>query len=91
MQTLLLLRRVKGELQEERRLPVLFVPLVKPGEQTSSSDWGEGQGAAAPCPPPKSPSQPFRGLAQAWTRSPGPWAKYFSPTKGIGGGGVGGG
>ena len=33
VQTLLLLRQVKGELQEEKRLPVLFVPLVKPGEQ----------------------------------------------------------
>jgi protein-L-isoaspartate(D-aspartate) O-methyltransferase len=31
-QELLLLRKVKGELQEEKRLPVLFVPLVKPGE-----------------------------------------------------------
>ena len=33
VQTLLLLRQVKGELQEEKRLPVLFVPLVKPGQQ----------------------------------------------------------
>ena len=33
-QTLLLLRQVKGKLQEEKRLPVLFVPLVKPGEGT---------------------------------------------------------
>ncbi len=32
VQELLLLRKVKGELQEEQRLPVLFVPLVKPGE-----------------------------------------------------------
>jgi protein-L-isoaspartate(D-aspartate) O-methyltransferase len=32
VQTLLLLRQVKGELREEQRLPVLFVPLVKPGE-----------------------------------------------------------
>ena len=31
VQTLLLLRKVKGELREEKRLPVLFVPLVKPG------------------------------------------------------------
>jgi protein-L-isoaspartate(D-aspartate) O-methyltransferase len=31
-QELLLLRKVKGELREEKRLPVLFVPLVKPGE-----------------------------------------------------------
>jgi protein-L-isoaspartate(D-aspartate) O-methyltransferase len=33
VQTLLLLRKVKGELKEEKRLPVLFVPLVKPGEE----------------------------------------------------------
>jgi protein-L-isoaspartate(D-aspartate) O-methyltransferase len=32
VQQLLLLRKVKGELREEKRLPVLFVPLVKPGE-----------------------------------------------------------
>jgi protein-L-isoaspartate(D-aspartate) O-methyltransferase len=32
-QELLLLRKVKGELKEEKRLPVLFVPLVKPGEE----------------------------------------------------------
>jgi protein-L-isoaspartate(D-aspartate) O-methyltransferase len=32
VQELLLLRKVKGELQEEQRVPVLFVPLVKPGE-----------------------------------------------------------
>jgi protein-L-isoaspartate(D-aspartate) O-methyltransferase len=32
VQTLLLLRQVKGELREEKRLPVLFVPLVQPGE-----------------------------------------------------------
>jgi protein-L-isoaspartate(D-aspartate) O-methyltransferase len=31
MQQLLRLRKVKGELKEEERLPVLFVPLVKPG------------------------------------------------------------
>ncbi len=33
VQTLLLLRQVKGELREEKRLPVLFVPLVEPGEE----------------------------------------------------------
>ena len=33
VQTLLLLRKVQGELKEEMRLPVLFVPLVKPGEE----------------------------------------------------------
>jgi protein-L-isoaspartate(D-aspartate) O-methyltransferase len=32
VQELLLLRKVNGELQEEQRVPVLFVPLVKPGE-----------------------------------------------------------
>jgi protein-L-isoaspartate(D-aspartate) O-methyltransferase len=32
VQELLLLRTVKGELKEERRVPVRFVPLVKPGE-----------------------------------------------------------
>ncbi len=32
VQELLLLRKVKGELKEEQRLPVRFVPLVKPGE-----------------------------------------------------------
>jgi protein-L-isoaspartate(D-aspartate) O-methyltransferase len=32
VQELLLLRKVKGELKEERRVPVRFVPLVKPGE-----------------------------------------------------------
>ena len=32
VQELLLLRKVKGELKEEQRVPVLFVPLVKPGE-----------------------------------------------------------
>jgi protein-L-isoaspartate(D-aspartate) O-methyltransferase len=31
VQNLLLLRKVKGELKEERRLAVRFVPLVKPG------------------------------------------------------------
>jgi protein-L-isoaspartate(D-aspartate) O-methyltransferase len=31
-QDLLLLRKVKGELREEQRVPVRFVPLVKPGE-----------------------------------------------------------
>jgi protein-L-isoaspartate(D-aspartate) O-methyltransferase len=33
VQQLLLLRKVKGELQEEKSLPVRFVPLVKPGEK----------------------------------------------------------
>ena len=33
VQHLLRLRKVKGELQEEDRLPVRFVPLVKPGVQ----------------------------------------------------------
>lgn len=33
VQDLLLLRKVKGELREEKRVPVLFVPLVKPGER----------------------------------------------------------
>jgi len=33
VQQLLRLRRVKGALKEEERLPVLFVPLVKPGEE----------------------------------------------------------
>jgi protein-L-isoaspartate(D-aspartate) O-methyltransferase len=32
VQQLLRLRKVKGELREEERVPVLFVPLVKPGE-----------------------------------------------------------
>ena len=32
VQQLLRLRKIKGELREEERLPVLFVPLVKPGE-----------------------------------------------------------
>jgi protein-L-isoaspartate(D-aspartate) O-methyltransferase len=32
VQELLLLRKVKGELREEQRVPVRFVPLVKPGE-----------------------------------------------------------
>jgi protein-L-isoaspartate(D-aspartate) O-methyltransferase len=32
VQELLLLRKVRGELQEGKRLPVVFVPLVKPGE-----------------------------------------------------------
>jgi len=32
VQQLLRLRKVKGELKEEERVPVLFVPLVKPGE-----------------------------------------------------------
>ena len=33
VQTLLLLRKEKDELREEKRLSVLFVPLVKPGEE----------------------------------------------------------
>jgi len=33
VQQLLRLRKVQGELREEERLPVLFVPLVKPGEE----------------------------------------------------------
>lgn len=32
VQQLLRLRKVKGELKEEKRLPVRFVPLVKPGQ-----------------------------------------------------------
>jgi protein-L-isoaspartate(D-aspartate) O-methyltransferase len=33
VQQLLRLRKINGELREEGRLPVLFVPLVKPGEE----------------------------------------------------------
>jgi protein-L-isoaspartate(D-aspartate) O-methyltransferase len=33
VQELLLLRKVKGELKEEQRVPVRFVPLVKPGDE----------------------------------------------------------
>jgi len=33
VQDLLLVRKVKGDLREEKRVPVLFVPLVKPGEE----------------------------------------------------------
>jgi protein-L-isoaspartate(D-aspartate) O-methyltransferase len=33
IQELLLLRKVKGELKEEKRIAVRFVPLVKPGEE----------------------------------------------------------
>jgi protein-L-isoaspartate(D-aspartate) O-methyltransferase len=40
VQQLLRLRKVKGELKEEERLPVLFVPLVKPGkEKRSRPPW----------------------------------------------------
>jgi protein-L-isoaspartate(D-aspartate) O-methyltransferase len=33
VQQLLLLRQVQGKVKEEKRLPALFVPLVKPGEE----------------------------------------------------------
>lgn len=55
VQQLLRLRKIKGELQEEERLPVLFVPLVKPEKGFE----GGGQGLRTPAPsltfPPPTP------------------------------------
>ena len=49
--------------------------------------WREGQGAAAPCPPPRPPSQPAEGPGKAGPLAP--TFPVFHPNQGIGGGGVG--